>query len=529
MKESIVLRKVAGVFAACRKGFGMRISPLGGEPPSLAMIAFGLCLMIIAGLLAMLASPVAGLVLATAPAVAITGKSRTDLDKIIADSERIEAEYKGKEMPQSVKDTLAQLYQDGERLSSEVNEEKTRQVRKAEMKRAAQYLREVPDPTLPDARPEQQKEDGQIAGYITPGHLAVLSEEYAQCIKKDGRWDMSRSASIELPGSLLPVVKTKAANGHALISLTDPQVKALSKVVGEIKARPGFERKDLPIFGELVIAPMRSDRFVQDTRPDILTLRDVLTVTPTSAALIQYVAEVAYTSGAEIQSEGLSVADTATKGEDDIEYELRDAPIRTIASTIPVSEQQLADAPALISRINNRLLYGVRRKEEQLCGYGSGTGLEFAGFFDSDSDVVAATTSGSTLIDKIREAQTEVFVSGYLPSFVWIHPEDWEGIELVKGSDGHYVWAIIRDVLGPRIWSMRVVQGVGTQKAGAATRNVLVGDAIGATIYDREQANIAIGWVDDQFAKNLRTIRAEERMTLTIDAPAAFRKINTVA
>ncbi len=166
---------------------------------------------------------------------------------------------------------------------------------------------------------------------------------------------------------------------------------------------------------------------------------------------------------------------------------------------------------------------------EQLMGYGSGSGLEFAGFFDSDSDVVAATTSGDTLIDKIREAQTEVMTSFYNPTFVWIHPEDWEGIELTKGSDGHYIWAIIRDLLGPRIWSMRVVQGVGTKKAGATTRNVLVGDADGAVIYDREQNNIAIGWIDDQFAKNLRTIRAEERMTLTIDAPAAFRKIETVA
>jgi HK97 family phage major capsid protein len=84
-------------------------------------------------------------------------------------------------------------------------------------------------------------------------------------------------------------------------------------------------------------------------------------------------------------------------------------------------------------------------------------------------------------------------------------------------------------VLGPRIWSMRVVQGVGTKKVGANTRNVLIGDTTGATLYDREQANIAVGWVDDNFARNLRTIRAEERVVLAIEAPAAFRKINTVA
>ena len=464
----------------------------------------------------------------TAPAI-LPRKTAADLKSIISAADKLDAEWKGKQMPDEVKAQYNELMREGESLSEAINTEAKNQQTLERMRAAQRFLGEVPNPTLPDARTEAQKADDSIAGYITPGHLAVLSEEYAKCIRDDGTWRPKSTASIEIPGSLLPVMKSKATNGHSLIALSEPEVKRLSSLVTEIKSRPGFERKDLPVFGELVIAPMRSDRFVQDTRPDILTLRDVLTVTPTSAALIQYVAEVSYTSGADIQSEGVSTAEVGTKGEDDIEYELRDAPIRTIASTIPVSEQQLADAPALISRINNRLLYGVRRKEESLCGYGSGSGLEFAGFFDSDSGVVAATTSGTTLIDKIREAQTEVYTSGYLPSFVWIHPEDWEGIELEKGSDGHYIWAIIRDVLGPRIWSMRVVQGVGTKKVGAATRNVLVGDAIGATIYDRQQANIAIGWIDDQFVKNLRTIRAEERMTLTIDAPAAFRFINTVA
>lgn len=526
--KAIVLRKVAGKLQAMILGSGMRITAAADGPP-LSSLAFGLCLLllpvliVLAAVLVLLAPNVGAFALATAPAVLIDQKSRADLDKIIKEAEAIEAKYKGKAMPEDEGKKLADLYAEGEKLSEAINAEAGRQKSMARMRAAQQFLGEVPDPKLPDVKTE--KDDDAIVGYITPGDVVVMSEEYKKWSEKAG-WRSGRGIGVDIRGPLLGSKRARTTGRQGgLIALTAPEVKALRDVYQKL------ETKDLPVFGDLVIAPQRVDRLVQDTRPDVLTLRDVLTVSPTSSNLIQYVAELSFTSGADIQSEGTTAATTAAKGESDIEYELRDAPIRTIATIMPVSEQQLSDAPALMTRINTRLIHAVRLKEEQLMGYGAGgASLEFAGFFDSDSGVVAATTSGGdTLIDKIRRAQTQVATSWYNPDFVWIHPTDWEEIELEKGSDGHYIWAIIRDNLGARIWSMRVVQGVGTKKAGANTRNILVGDSNGAVIYDREQANIAIGWIDDQFAKNLRTIRAEERMTLTIDAPAAFRKIETVA
>jgi HK97 family phage major capsid protein len=447
-------------------------------------------------------------------------KSRSDLDKIIKDAEAIEAKYAGQPMPEAEGAKLAQLYQEGEALSTAINEESVRQKTMERMKRAQTYLGEVPNPTLPAV--ESKSDESPVAGYITPGNFVALSEEFQKWNRNGRGFKSGQGISIEMNGGL--VASKRSPNG-GLIALSPAEAKA----VNELSSR--MERKDLAVVGELVIAPNRVDKFVQDTRPDMLTLRDVLTVSPTSSPLIQYVAEVSYTEAADIQSEGPTAATMELKPESDIEYEVRDATVRTIATTIPVTEQQLSDMPALVNRINTRLLHDVRKKEEQLCGYGTGTAPEFAGFFDTDSGVEAASDEvGDTLIDKIRRAQTDIMTAGYSPTFVWIHPIDWEGIELLKGSDGDfYIWAVIRDVLGPRIWSMRVVQGVGTKKSGANTRNVLIGDTTGATLYDREQANIAVGWVDDNFARNLRTIRAEERVVLCVEAPAAFRKINTVA
>ena len=451
-------------------------------------------------------------------------KTHADLELLVKSAEKIEAEWKGKEMPEADVLKYNELLKEGAALSEKLNEQAAQAKTLERMRAAAALGREVPNPVLPAAG--DTKADSEIVGYLTPGHAVVLSQHYSKAVKRDGTWDANAGQfTVELSGSMLG----RGPQKGNLIALTANEIKTLNSAYEQIKSHPGFQQKDLPVFGELVIAPNRVDRFVQDSRPEVLTLRDILTVSPTSSPLIQYVAEVSYTSDAGVQSEGTTVATTGTKGEDDVEYELRDASIKTIATTIPVSEQQLADAPALISRINTRGVHGVRRKEEQLMGYGTGTGLEFAGFFDGTFGVTAATTSGTTLIDKIREAATEVMTSFYQPSFVWIHPDDWESIELTKGSDGHYVWAIVRDLLGPRIWSMRVVQGTGTRKAATTTTNVLIGDPMGAVIYDRQQTTVSVGWVDDQFAKNLRTIRFEERMTLVIDAPAAFRKIETAS
>jgi HK97 family phage major capsid protein len=449
----------------------------------------------------------------------IPTKSRADLDKIIAEAEKIEADHAGKQMPEDVCTKLNDLYREGAALSETINEEAARQKSMERMKRASAYLGEVPNPTLPAQ--ESKSDDAQVAAYITPGNFAAVSEAFQKWNRNGQGFKSGQGVHIEMNGGLL---SSKRRPMGGLVALSASEAKAVSELAGKM------ERKDLAVIGDLVIAPARVDRFVQDTRPDTLTLRDVLTVSPTSSPLIQYVAEVSYTEAAAIQSEGPTAATMAVKAESDIEYEVRDATVRTVATTIPVTEQQLSDMPALINRINTRLLWDVRKKEEQLCGYGSGSGTEFAGFFDSDSDVATATTTGGdTLIDKIRKAQTDIMTSEYMPTFVWLHPIDWESIELAKASDGNYIWAVIRDNLGPRIWSMRVVQGVGAKKKGANTRNVLVGDGNGAVLYDREQANIAIGWVDDQFARNMRTIRAEERVVLCIEAPLAFRKINTVA
>jgi len=46
---------------------------------------------------------------------------------------------------------------------------------------------------------------------------------------------------------------------------------------------------------------------------------------------------------------------------------------------------------------------------------------------------------------------------------------------------------------------------------------------MGATIYDREQMNVAVSTEDgDNFSQNMVTIRVEGRLALTVERPQAF-------
>src|SRR5690606_37802621 len=127
---------------------------------------------------------------------------------------------------------------------------------------------------------------------------------------------------------------------------------------------------------------------------------------------------------------------------------------------------------------------------------------------------------GDTKIDTIRRMRTDLRKRRVNPNAVLVDPLDWEDIELEKGSNLRYVWGLISTLQGPRIWSLRVVESVAMTHPSNGSRRILMGDWVrGATLYDRHDVRLAIRYVDDDFARNLRTLRAEERLALAVKRP----------
>ncbi len=328
-----------------------------------------------------------------------------------------------------------------------------------------------------------------------------------------------------------PEFKSYMENGSA-------QAGSAPMRVGSFHKRNGFivvtqkmvEQKAVPVVGADVIQPDRIADVVRTAEPQRLRMRDILDQSRTGAPSVEYVTIVSSPAAA------APVAAEATKPEAAMELGTATSTVRTLAVHIPVTEQMLSDTPQISGLINGELMFDLKRLEERQFLWGSGAGQNLQGLLTLGG--VPLITRGAQNLDRVRAGITDVTLNGYEPNGVVIHPLDWEAIVLLKGTDNRYLWTIVTDPATgqSRVWGLSVVETAGAQKptigGGNTTyeRNMLVGDfRRGATIYDREDAAVQVGWINDQFVKNMRTIRAEERLAFAIKRPKAFAKYVTQA
>jgi HK97 family phage major capsid protein len=234
----------------------------------------------------------------------------------------------------------------------------------------------------------------------------------------------------------------------------------------------------------------------------LVRLRDVLDVLPVSTTSVGYHRLVSWTPAAAL------VADTgALKPETTINLDPVLEQLVTLATTLEISKAALADAQQFARLIEALLLRDVALTEES---YAVGV---------LNTAASAPTLSGTNAPDRISEALTALEVAGFAPSFVALHPQDWRSIERLKSTAGEYLLGGPGVAAATKLWSVPVLRSL-----GITVGNFLVGAREGAALFVRESANVEVGTINDQFKKNLLTLRCEERVLAGVYTPLAFRK-----
>lgn len=455
-----------------------------------------------------------------------------DLDKVMDELTRLQTYYdqpdpdtkrKRRWDPEDRK-KFEELSAEGFEIQQEIEIEQKFQ----ELEAKNRQLRDVPEPSLPNARSQYKSErsDMEVAGYISLGDAVLGSDEFRKFAA--GQYARGSHAIIQLAAAIHGKNVIRGYRGESLVPLTRSARKEYEKFM-QTK-----EMKAVPTVGVGVIEPERISRIPQVTADERLNLRDVISTGQTGAGSVEYVREEAMTGSAAPTAHGQE------KPELSVEYTLQAAPVRTIAGWMPVQNQQLEDWAQLRSLIDGRLRYSVRRNEEEQVFYGDGLPPNIEGILQVDGvqniaangryDPTASPGAGHTLIDAVRMGITDVLVAGYQANAVAIHPIDWETIVLTKGTDQRYVWVVVTDNNGSRIWGVQVVETIGAQSRETGERNLIVGDwQMGAQLLDRMQVTVQVGLIDRQLIENMRTILAEERIALPVYAPAAFARLQTEA
>lgn len=290
------------------------------------------------------------------------------------------------------------------------------------------------------------------------------------------------------------------------------------------------ERKALVYSGGSDIVDAQRQPGYIDILQREINVMDLIQRIPMTSDTVEYVREDTFTNAAAAVAEASATTGTSgLKPESALVYSIQTSPVRTIAHWVPITNRMLADAPAIRGIINGRLLLGLDLALEDQILTGDGTGENLTGLLAVGGINIQGLGSDN-VADAIFKGRTQVRVNGRSrPNAVVLHPNDWEAIRLLRenvasATLGNYLMGPPSAVGATTLWGMPVVESEGiTQNTG------LVGDfAMGASLFDREQAAIRVGTIDDQFVRNMQTILAELRAAFVIWRPSAFTKVTGI-
>ena len=291
---------------------------------------------------------------------------------------------------------------------------------------------------------------------------------------------------------------------------------AFKQLVAGNTQRARIEVKNTVTSGTTTVFPQQMAGIISgDFKP--LTIRQLFRAIPVASNMVNSLRELSWTNDAAEVSQG------AAKPESDITFEQYNVPITTVAHWIKVSNQLLADAPAVVAYIDTRLRDGLAQRIDAQLLNGNGTSPNLSGITDSGNYTAYTATSGDLLVDAINRAKYALWAKGYAPDAVIVNPADWGTMERTReynagGIQGSYLYGMPGVAAGVNPFGVRIV----------LSNNMTAGKfAIGAfdmacALYNRQGATVEMGYVNADFTNNLVTIRAEERLGLGVEKPSAI-------
>ena len=250
-----------------------------------------------------------------------------------------------------------------------------------------------------------------------------------------------------------------------------------------------------------------------------LDIFNVITRSSTSSELVEYVRENlaarANTAAPTPEAKATSGATytAAAKPESAVAWVRVATPVRTIATWVPVTTKALADVPQMRDMID---AYLVRFLSEALANQivnGDGTGENLLGLIPQAT--VGAASAGFA---GMRAAQAAVELVS-TPNAWLLNPTDVAQLDTQHDSQNRFYGAGPFGISPRSLWGLPVVT---VRQVPAGTG--LVGDFSQAVLFDREQASIQVGTINDQFTHNMRTLLAEERAAFGVLRPEAIAK-----
>lgn len=257
---------------------------------------------------------------------------------------------------------------------------------------------------------------------------------------------------------------------------------------------------------------IRTGRVVEAAlRP--IQVMDLVSDAATTQAAVVYMEETTATSGAAERAENAAYAAST------LILTQRSKTVRSIGTSLPVTDEQLEDVAQAESYVNGRLGFFVfQRLDGQLLN-GDDMAPNIQGYLNA-TGLQTQAKGADPVPDAIYKAMTKIRVTGRaFPSAAVFHPNDWQDVRLLRTADGIYIWGSPADAGPERIWGLQVAQ------SDAIVENTaLVGDfsPVMSQLYVRRGLEVQVGYDTGDFINGRQTVRAGLRAALVIYRGAAF-------
>ena len=361
---------------------------------------------------------------------------------------------------------------------------------------------------------------------------SLIAEKTANSVSKDeldafksqlstleGKSDVTevKSAIAKLEGMVEGMKEAKTEKKNVFKSMGEAIADAFEtsiEKITEVKENGGLINLDVKAVGTMTITNNYSGGTVALSQLEagvariarrMPFLRQLVNTAGTTSKYITYLQSNGQEGGAGMTAEG------AEKTQADFNLVETSVEVKKITSWIKVSKEMIADLPFMRNEINNELMELVELKLDEQVLSGNGSGQNLTGILQN---AVAWSAGGFALsiaspneYDVLRVAISQIQGNLFNPNYIVLHPEDVAKMELNKTSTGEYTYAMHYTADGVvRVKSIPVIENT-----GITAGTFLVGDFTKSNLRIREDLNIQVGYVNDDFTKNLMTILCEAR------------------
>ena len=244
-----------------------------------------------------------------------------------------------------------------------------------------------------------------------------------------------------------------------------------------------------------------------------LVIRDLFGAEQISGSTLVYLVEGAIQGAPAVTAEGnekpqVHFADPTPKT----------VSLAKVACHIKESDEYINDFPFLASAINGRLLYELGLVEQGKLV------TDLLGTSGIQTGTYAATGTATDIAEAILQAAMDVQAStGFAADAIALNPADWYILRTGKYNNGTYYgggYFGAQDI--PNIWGIPVCVS-----SSITSGTVIVGafKTCASVVTNGGVSVEAVNTNEDDFVKNLMTIRAEERLALAVRRPAGFKKL----